>query len=172
MPNSERKKVGRPLKGERKRVRVSFTLPPDQVAWLHRQAAINHQSRSEILENAIQESQKVQRPRLNLDKSKGQRRYLQIPIPRKKIINFCHKYQIRKLSLFGSVLTNQFRPQSDIDVLVEFDPDHNMSLFEMISMERELNQLFGHKVDLKTPQELSRYFRDQVMEESEILYAA
>jgi predicted nucleotidyltransferase len=95
-----------------------------------------------------------------------------IDIPRESIAEFCRRHQIRRLALFGSVLRDDFRLDSDVDVLVEFDPQAGMGLFTLAAMELELSELLGRKVDLRTPAELSRYFRDEVVESSEVLYAA
>lgn len=94
-----------------------------------------------------------------------------IDLPKAKIAEFCRKNHIRKLSLFGSVLHGDFRPDSDVDLLVEFDSDHIPGFFKLAHMERELSGLIGKKVDLRTPQELSRYFRDEVLSEAEVQYA-
>jgi len=94
-----------------------------------------------------------------------------IDLPKDKIAEFCKRNHIRKLSLFGSVLRDDFRRSSDIDVLVEFEPRHVPGL-NFFTMEIELSQLLGQKVDLNTPQFLSRYFREQVLAESETLYVA
>lgn len=88
---------------------------------------------------------------------------LPIAVPRETIAEFCRRNHIRKLSLFGSVLTPRFGPTSDVDVLVEFEPDHIPGLFGVARMERELSDIFGRKVDLRTPEDLSRYFRDEVV---------
>jgi len=93
-------------------------------------------------------------------------------IPQKLIEDFCRKHHIRKLSIFGSYLREDFSPESDIDFLVEFDPAHIPGLIEFAGMEIELSQLLGgQKVDLRTSQELSRYFRDEVLAEAEVKYA-
>jgi len=94
-----------------------------------------------------------------------------IKIPKEKITGFCKRNHIRKLSLFGSVLHGNFRPDSDIDLLVEFDPDHIPGFFKLAHIERELSEIMGKKVDLRTPQELSKYFRDEVLSEAEVQYA-
>ena len=94
-----------------------------------------------------------------------------IEIPKEKITGFCKRNHIRKLSLFGSVLHGNFRPDSDIDLLVEFDPDHIPGFLKLAHMERELSEIIGEKVDLRTPQELSKYFRDEVLSEAEVQYA-
>ena len=85
---------------------------------------------------------------------------------------FCLKNGIKKLSLYGSVLRDDFIPESDIDVLVEFIPGECITLFHIIDMEEELSEIFGgRKVDLRTREDLSRYFRDKVVAESEVLFA-
>ncbi len=92
-------------------------------------------------------------------------------IPRQVVAAFCLKHSIRKLSLFGSVLRGEARSDSDIDFLVEFHPDHLPTLIELAAMERELSQVLNRPVDLRTPEDLSRYFRDEVMAEAEVHYA-
>jgi predicted nucleotidyltransferase len=94
-----------------------------------------------------------------------------IPIEGDQIAAFCRRHRIRRLALFGSVLREDFRPDSDVDVLVEFAPGERVGFLRMAALERELSQLLGRKVDLRTPAELSRYFRDQVNREAEIQYA-
>jgi predicted nucleotidyltransferase len=97
-------------------------------------------------------------------------RTLPIQISQDKISNFCHRHHIRKLSLFGSILRDDFRPDSDIDVLVEFEPGKTPG-FAIVMMQQELSELFGGRVvDLRTPRELSRYIRDRVVAEALILY--
>ncbi len=94
-----------------------------------------------------------------------------IKIPQDKISDFCRRMHIRKLALFGSVLRDDFRPDSDIDVLVEFEPDARVGFFELYDMEEELSGLLGgRKVDLNTPKCLSKYFRDAVLAEAEVQY--
>ena len=88
---------------------------------------------------------------------------MNIPIPQTEIAAFCRKNQIRKLSLFGSVLTGRFRSDSDVDVLVDFEPGHMPGLLGMARMERELGEMLGRKIDLRTAGDLSRYFRDEVV---------
>lgn len=96
----------------------------------------------------------------------------QIHIPKGKIAEFCRQNHIRRLSVFGSALRKDFRPDSDVDILVEFEPEHVPGLFGIARMERELSSLIGRKVDLRTPEDLSRYFRAQVVAEAEVQYAA
>ena len=84
---------------------------------------------------------------------------------------FCRKHGLRKLSLFGSVLREDFRPDSDVDVLVEFRQGVRAGYMTMAAMERELSALLGRRVDLRTPAELSRYFRDDVLQAAEVRYA-
>ena len=94
-----------------------------------------------------------------------------INLPKAKIAEFCQRHYIRRFSLFGSVLRGDFRTDSDVDVLVEFDPDHVPGL-AFFSMERELSEIFDRRVDLNTPRSLSRYFRDEVLAEAENYYVA
>lgn len=96
---------------------------------------------------------------------------VQVSVPKEKIQQFCKENNIRKLSLFGSVLRDDFSENSDIDVLIEFETDHGTGYFGLVRMERELSAIMGRKVDLRTPQELSRYFRDEVVNQAEIQYA-
>ncbi|MEC4680106.1 MAG: nucleotidyltransferase family protein [Nitrospirota bacterium] len=94
-----------------------------------------------------------------------------IQLPPDKIAEFCRRNRIRKLSLFGSALRSDFRSDSDIDLLVEFQPGPAPSLFDLARMERELSALLGgRKVDLRTPQELSRYFREEVLSSANVQY--
>jgi uncharacterized protein len=94
-----------------------------------------------------------------------------ITIDKNKIAEFCKKHHIQRFSIFGSALRHDFNPESDIDVLVDFEPGHVPSLFKLFEMEEELSKIFGErKVDIRTPQDLSRYFRDKVMEEAEVQY--
>jgi uncharacterized protein len=95
----------------------------------------------------------------------------QIEIPLRQIEAFCRKHHIRKLSLFGSVLREDFGPESDVDVLVEFDPGQVVGLLRLAGMEIELSGILKRKVDLRTPAELSRYFRQQVLDSAEVQYA-
>ena len=94
-----------------------------------------------------------------------------VSIPKDKIADFCRRRHIRRLSLFGSVLTDDFGPDSDVDVLIEFEPGHTPG-YEFFAMEAELAGIIGRKVDLNTPQFLSRYFRDRVLAEAKVQYAA
>lgn len=92
-------------------------------------------------------------------------------IPLKTIIEFCNKHSdIAKLSLFGSALSNNLRSDSDIDLLVEFESEKTPSLFTLINLEDELTMLLGRKTDLRTPEELSCYFRDEVLTNARPLY--
>jgi len=92
-----------------------------------------------------------------------------IPVDRQKVADFCRRHHIRKLALFGSVLREDFGPESDVDVLVEFEPGHVPGL-AFIAMETELSAILGRKIDLNTPGFLSRYLRDRVLAEAEVQY--
>jgi len=92
-------------------------------------------------------------------------------VSRDVIAAFCRQHHIRKLALFGSVLRDDFRPESDIDVLVEFSTGHTPGFIGLAEIEAGLSRLFqGRKVDVRTPHDLSRYFRDQVVREAEMQY--
>jgi uncharacterized protein len=86
------------------------------------------------------------------------------------IAEFCQRHHIRKLALFGSVLREDFRPESDVDVLVEFEPGHVPGFFRLFDLQEELYAIFGRKVDLRTPEDLSRYFRAEVVAEAQVQY--
>jgi uncharacterized protein len=94
-----------------------------------------------------------------------------IIIDPEKLAAFCRKHHIQKLAFFGSVLRPDFRPDSDIEVLVEFVPGQVPGL-AFFTMQKELGEILGRRVDMHTPQFLSRYFRPQVLAEAEVLYAA
>ncbi|HQP89310.1 MAG TPA: nucleotidyltransferase family protein [Thermoanaerobaculia bacterium] len=94
-----------------------------------------------------------------------------IDLDQEAVEAFCRKHGLRRLSLFGSVLRDDFRPDSDVDVLVEFRQGVRAGYLTMAAMERELSQLLGRRVDLRTPAELSRYFRDDVLRAAEVRYA-
>jgi predicted nucleotidyltransferase len=88
------------------------------------------------------------------------------------LAEFCRRHRVSRLSLFGSILTEKFRPDSDVDVLVEFEPGAKPTLFYLGGMLMELRELLGRDVDLRTAGDLSPYFRDDVMKGSKLLYAA
>jgi len=95
-----------------------------------------------------------------------------LEIAEEHLARFCRKRHIRRLSLFGSTLSGTARPDSDIDLLVEFEPGHEPGLLGLASMEAELTAMLGGKnVDLRTPQDLSRYFRDEVVRSAKVQYA-
>jgi len=95
-----------------------------------------------------------------------------INFPSEAIAAFCRRHYIRRLALFGSVLRDDFTKQSDVDVLVEFEPGHRVGLIRLAGIEEELSQLVGRRVDLNTPGFLSPYFRDRVLAEAEVQYDA
>lgn len=94
-----------------------------------------------------------------------------VDIPKDKSAEFCRRHHIRSLSRFGSALHGDLRPDSDIDFLVEFEPEHIPGLLGMARLERELSFLLGRQVDLRTSEDLSRYFREDVLKEAEVYYA-
>ncbi len=97
---------------------------------------------------------------------------LPIRIDNNRIAHFCETHHIVKLAFFGSILTDRFTPESDVDVLVEFDPAHIPGMIRLCGMERELSGIIGRKVDMRTPNDVSRYFRDEVMNAAIVQYAA
>jgi len=96
---------------------------------------------------------------------------LRLSIHREKIAVFCQNHHIRKLAFFGSVLREDFQPESDVDVLVEFVPGTTVVFFKLYDLEEELSRILGgRKVDMNTPKSLSKYFRDKVLAEAEVQY--
>jgi predicted nucleotidyltransferase len=93
-----------------------------------------------------------------------------INIDKGKIADFCRKNHITRLALFGSILRDDFKPESDVDILVELEPGHKIGFMGMASMEIELSEMVGRKVDLRTPSELSDYFRNEVLSKAEVQY--
>lgn len=91
---------------------------------------------------------------------------------RDRIDDFCRRHHVRRLSLFGSVLREDFGEESDIDVLVEFEPGHVPGLIRLAGMEIELGEILGRKVDLLTPLSVSPYFRDRVLKDAVPLHDA
>ena len=92
-------------------------------------------------------------------------------MPEEALAAFCRKHGVRKVALFGSVLRDDFRPDSDVDVLVEFEPGARAGFLKLAGMELEMGAMLGRKVDLRTPGELSRYFRDEVLASAEVQFA-
>lgn len=96
----------------------------------------------------------------------------QVSVPKDALAAFCRQHGIKRLAIFGSALRQDFGPDSDIDILVEFQPDRIPGLFGVAGMELELSELFaGRRVDLRTPEDLSRHFRQDVLSRAEVQYA-
>lgn len=94
-----------------------------------------------------------------------------VAVDKEKVAAFCRQHHVRRLALFGSSLREDFGPDSDIDVLVEFAPGHTPGLLGIVRLERELSAILGgRKVDLRTPEDLSRYFREDVLREAQVQY--
>lgn len=93
-----------------------------------------------------------------------------IHVPKTEVADFCRRHHIYRLAFFGSVLRNDFRSDSDVDVLVEFTPGERVGLIRLARMQLELERILKRKVDLRTPAELSRYFRDAVVNGAEVEY--
>ncbi len=94
---------------------------------------------------------------------------VRIDVPHEQIADFCRRHHIRRLAFFGSVLRDDFQPDSDVDVLVEFEPSKTPGL-AFFAMQDELSEILGRRVDLNTANELSKYFRDEVLAEAEPVY--
>lgn len=99
-------------------------------------------------------------------------RTLPIEIPEAPIREFCERCHVQRLALFGSIVRDDFSPDSDVDILIEFEPGYCVGLITFAGLENELSDLLGRKVDLNTPGSLSPYFRDDVLGEAETLYVA
>lgn len=98
---------------------------------------------------------------------------MKVAVPQKQIEEFCRKWSISELSLFGSVLSDSFRPDSDIDILVSFQSDAEWSLFEFVDMTDELEAIFGRKVDLVEKEAMRNPFRKRaILAAHEVIYAA
>jgi predicted nucleotidyltransferase len=95
---------------------------------------------------------------------------LEQEISKDKLIEFCKRNHVRKLSIFGSAIRGELKPDSDIDLLVEFEEGQTPGLFTIIRMEMELAEMLGRKVDLRTPDDLSKYFRDEVIRNAKLAY--
>jgi predicted nucleotidyltransferase len=93
-----------------------------------------------------------------------------IHIPHEQIADFCRRNQIRRLAFFGSVLRDDFGPESDVDVLVEFNPDARVGMITLAGMEIELGELLGRTVEMHTVKGLNPLFRDEVLEMAEAQY--
>jgi len=94
-----------------------------------------------------------------------------IRVPKDKIAAFCRRNHIQELAFFGSVLRDDFGPESDVDVLVEFEPGHKVGLIRLAGFERELSAILGRKTDMRTAADLSKYFRDEAVRSAEVVYA-
>ena len=97
---------------------------------------------------------------------------IHIQVDTKRIAEFCRRHNIIELAFFGSVLRADFRPDSDVDVLVRFSPGHEPGLIALAGMEQELSDMLGRQADLRTPEDLSHYFREDVIANAEVQYAA
>ena len=95
-----------------------------------------------------------------------------INIPQQKIAEFCQRHHIRRLGFFGSALREDFTPDSDVEVLVEFEPGTRVGMIRLAGIELELSSILGRKVDMNTPGFISKYFREEVLAEAEDQYVA
>jgi predicted nucleotidyltransferase len=97
---------------------------------------------------------------------------LEQKFPKAKLTDFCKRNHIKRLSVFGSATRGELRLDSDIDILVEFEQDQTPGLFSIVRMEMELTETLGRKVDIRTAEDLSPYFRDEVVRNAEVQYQA
>ena len=97
---------------------------------------------------------------------------MRIPVSKEKIEDFCRRNGICRLGFFGSVLRDDFSPESDVDVLVEFKPEARVGLITLAGMEIELSEVLGHRAEMHTVRSLNPQFRDEVLEQAEVLYDA
>ena len=95
---------------------------------------------------------------------------LRIEVPTEEIAEFCRRHRIVRLRAFGSVLRDDFTPESDVDLIVEFEPGTRIGLISLMGLQRQLGELLGRRVDLNTPDMLSKYFRDRVLRRAEVFY--
>ena len=95
-----------------------------------------------------------------------------IHFPETALADFCHRHAVKRLSLFGSILTDDFRPDSDVDMLVEFEPGRTPGMIGFGQMILELSEMVGRRVDLRTPHDLSEHFRPLVRRQARVLHAA
>jgi predicted nucleotidyltransferase len=97
---------------------------------------------------------------------------LSLKLPQQELAAFCRRHDIARLSVFGSALRDDFGPESDVDLLIEFQPDAEPSLLDLGGMQQELCDLLGRQVDLKTPEFMSPFVRERVQREALLQYAA
>lgn len=95
---------------------------------------------------------------------------IHVEVAREKLANLCRRHRVVRLAVFGSALRDDFRPTSDIDLLVEFAPGHTVTFFTLADVQCDLETLLGHPVDLHMPRALSPYLRDKILSEAEDLY--
>jgi predicted nucleotidyltransferase len=100
------------------------------------------------------------------------RKRANLEVPKQKVAEFCKKNHIKKLSLFGSALRDDFKDDSDVDMLVEFEPGACVGLIKLSGLELELGEILGRKVDLNTPGFISQYYRKEILAEAEVQYDA
>jgi hypothetical protein len=128
--------------------------------------------RRKVLDQLAAEAQEIYDPPPKVDPRRPSMP-TKLPFAPDALADACRRHHIRRLSLFGSTLKGTARPDSDVDLLVEFEPDATPSLFDLANIEQELSALLGgRRVDLRTPEDLSRYFRDEVVREAEVQYEA
>ena len=156
-----RRNRGRPLKGDALRERVSFTLPPALHRELKLESKKRRVSKSDLVEQRLSGAMVHDQTQILLG-------FVRL---KQKIREIARSTEIKRLSLFGSILSGEPSDQSDIDLLVEFNHGHTPGLFQLSKIEEQLSEIFGgKKVDLRTAEELSRYFRAEVKDSAIAIY--
>lgn len=159
MNQTSQRSRGRPLKGKKRRRVASFTLSPDAIETILRLSRAQRKSKSEMLEEVIDRTGETWSS------------LAEVRLPVVALRRFCKEHNIKRLRLFGSALSGKLRPDSDIDLLVEFQEGQVPGLFQIENLREQLNPMFeGREIDLRTPQDLSKYFRDSVEREALTLY--
>lgn len=156
---------GRPLKSDRRRARATFTIHPSSLEWISARARAEKLSSSEYLNRLIERARIA--PTGDTPDSFVR---LTASVRKEQIEAFCVRNGVRYLAVFGSYATGKAGPESDVDILIDWEKERVPGLMGMMRMQEELEEIFSHKVDLRTPQELSGYFRDEVLRQARVIY--
>lgn len=169
--NRKQFKLGRPLRGENRRIRTSFTLEPKHLQWLAAESQRTNLSKCELLDWILSDAESRVTKLRGRDVTIRKNTSHPIKISYFQLETVCKSYYVKKMSIYGSVLRSDFSSKSDIDILVEFEDNKNPDYFKMAQLEKELERLLKwKKVDLKTPEDLSCYFRDEVVKEAMLIF--
>lgn len=156
---------GRPIKGEKRRERITLTLEPHCINTISKKSKKLGLTRSDYVQSLINLST------VSVHNAKSVHEKILLPIFNAKLESFCIENKINKLSVFGSALGDEFKANSDLDLLVEFNRDAVISLFKISRIAKELSPLFGNRlIDLRTKEDLSQKFREEVIKNAELIY--